>query len=74
MLKTVPSMPMAKLKNVVFLKLVKVKHIENEKLNLQVIPIPMPRTISPNTRKMIARVLANSGPTLDTFLQEKHAH
>ncbi len=48
------------------------KHAKNEKLNLQVIPIPMPRTISPNTRKMIARVLANSGPTLDTFLQIKY--
>ncbi len=35
----------------------------------QVIPIPIPRTMSPNTRKMMALVRANSGPTLDTFLQ-----
>jgi len=37
-----------------------------------VIPIPIPSTTSPKIRKMMERVLANSGPTLETFLQWGH--
>ena len=38
---------------------------------LPVIPIAMPSVTSPKIKKIIDLVLANSGPTLDTFLCEK---